>query len=151
RNARRSAAPQSVADPETGFLMTEGGHLAVIFVRPAASSLNVAGSSKLLDSISDVIAGTRPQGGRLEGFTGSIRKAVVELQAIRRDIVDTALLVVLLVGGVVSLFFRSVRELVLLSAALLVGAASAFSFAYLWIGHVNAQTAFLGSIIVGTG
>lgn len=151
RSARQAVGPGNVADPETGFLMAEGGHLAVIFVRPAASSLNIAGSSRLLDRIRDIVDATRPAGVRLEGFTGSIPKAVVELQAIRRDIVGTAFLVVVLVGGVVGLFFHSLRELVLLSAALLVGVAIAFAFAFLWIGHVNAQTAFLGSIIVGTG
>ena len=38
-----------------------------------------------------------------------------------------------------------------MSSAVTVGAAVALGFADLWIGHVNAQTAFLGAIIVGTG
>ena len=38
-----------------------------------------------------------------------------------------------------------------MSGAVIVGAAVALGFAELWIGHVNAQTAFLGAIIVGTG
>src|SRR5439155_6721820 len=65
--------------------------------------------------------------------------------------VGSALLVIVLVGGVVMLYFRSVRALLVLAAPLVVGVAVALGFAELAIGHLNAQTAFLGSIIVGTG
>src|SRR5207302_1429319 len=44
-----------------------------------------------------------------------------------------------------------VRELVLMSSAVIIGVSVALGFAELWIGHINAQTAFLGAIIAGTG
>ncbi len=151
RATEKKAGPNNTADPETGLLMSENGHLGVLFLRPAANSLNLAASGKLLDHIRQIVEAALPPGVRLEGFTGSIPSAIAEFNAVERDIAGTALLVVLLVGGVVVLFFRGIRELLLLSLALFVGVATAFAFAYLWIGHVNAQTAFLGSIIIGTG
>jgi predicted RND superfamily exporter protein len=151
RKAKRSVGQHNEADEQSGLLMTEQGHLAVLFVRPAANSLNLAASGELLQRIRRIVEGALPQGVHLEGFTGSIPSAIEEFHAVERDIGGTALLVIVLVGGVVTAYFRGVRELFLMSAALAIGAAFAFAFAYLWIGHVNAQTAFLGSIIVGTG
>ena len=65
----------------------------------------------------------------------------------------TPLYAFLMVSGIGAavLFFRGGRELFLISGAVVVGVLSAMGFAKVWIGHVNAQTAFLGSVIVGTG
>jgi uncharacterized protein len=151
KEKRKKIGQHNAADEESGLLMTEGGHLAVMFLRPAANTLNLAASKSLLVRIRGIVEGALPPGAKLEGFTGSIPNAIAEFEAVQRDIVGTALLVIALVGGVVIAFFRGIRELILMSLALAVGGAFAFAFAYLWIGHVNAQTAFLGSIIVGTG
>jgi predicted RND superfamily exporter protein len=141
------------SDPASGILMTEGGHLSVIFVRPASNSLNLAGADGMLDKIQAAVAATHPEqaGVHILGYTGSIPVALTEVAAIRRDIVSTALLVIFGVGLIIGLYFRGIRELALMSGAVTVGAAVALGFAELWIGHVNAQTAFLGAIIVGTG
>src|SRR5206468_5146061 len=96
---------------------------------------------------------TNPEaaGVHVLGYTGSIPLALTEVAAIKHDIVSTAIIVLLGVGLIVALYFRGIRELMLMSGAVAVGAAVALGFAELWIGHVNAQTAFLGAIIVGTG
>jgi predicted RND superfamily exporter protein len=140
-------------DDKTGILMTEGGHLSVIFVRPASNSLNLAGGEGMLERIKLAVAATHPEQALVNilGYTGSIPVALTEVAAIRRDIVSTALLVIFGVGLIVSFYFKGIRELALMSGAVTVGAAVALGFAELWIGHVNAQTAFLGAIIVGTG
>nr|HEX4315141.1 MMPL family transporter [Kofleriaceae bacterium] len=153
RAARSKVEPKNSADPETGLLMTEGGALAVIFLRPASDSLDLGGAGGMLDRIDAIIASTHPeqQGVHLAGYTGSIPTALTEVAAIRDDIVNTALLVMAGVGLVVILYFRGVRELALMSGAVVIGVSAALGFAELWIGHVNAQTAFLGAIIAGTG
>ncbi|HEY4183014.1 MAG TPA: MMPL family transporter [Kofleriaceae bacterium] len=153
RAERDKLAPKQQADPQTGLLMTEGGGLAVIFVRPASDSLNLGGAGGMLERIKLVVASTHPadHGVRIAGYTGSIPVALTEVDAIRHDIVSTALFVILGVGLVVILFFRGFRELALMSSAVIVGTSVALGFAEIWLGHVNAQTAFLGAIILGTG
>ena len=133
--------------------MTENGHLSAIFVRPASNSLNLGGSEGMMRRIKEIVVSTNPEaaGVQVLGYTGSIPLAITEVAAIRHDIVSTAIIVLLGVGLVVGLYFRGIRELALMSGAVIVGAAVALGFAELWIGHVNAQTAFLGAIIVGTG
>ncbi len=153
RAERDKLEPKNAADAQTGLLMTEHGKLAVVFVRPASSSLDLGGAGGMLDRIERIVQSTRPatHGVKVAGYTGSIPVALTEVAAIRSDIVSTAVLVMLGVGGVIMLYFRGMRELLLMSSAVVVGTAVALGFAELWIGHVNAQTAFLGAIIVGTG
>jgi predicted RND superfamily exporter protein len=141
------------ADAESGLLMTENGHLAVVFVRPASNSLNLGGAGEMLGKIQAIVEASAPAryGVRVAGYTGSIPVALAEVAAIRHDIVSTAILVILGVGAIVALYFAGIRELFLMSGAVVVGTAVALGFAELWIGHVNAQTAFLGAIIIGTG
>jgi predicted RND superfamily exporter protein len=151
RASRQAIEPHNDADPTTGLLMTEHGALAAVFVRPAATSLDLSGSGDMLARIQAVVDSTLPPDVRVAGYTGSIPTALTEVDAIRRDIVGTAIIVIIAVGGVVALYFRSLRALILLAGPLAIGAAVALGFAKLYIGHLNAQTAFLGSIIVGTG
>lgn len=155
RAERKKVQPDNVADPKTGLLISEDGRTAAVFVRPAADALNLAGSRHMMERIAEIVASTHPEahGVRLPppGYTGSIPTALTEYASVQHDIFGTALLVCLMVGLVVVLYFRGFRELWLLSGALIIGSAVAMGFAYLWIGHVNGQTAFLGAIIVGTG
>lgn len=145
--------PRNQADDASGLYMTENGHLSAIFVRPASNSLNLGGSQGMMRKIERIVASTHPEqaGVHVLGYTGSIPLALTEVAAIKHDIVSTAIIVLLGVGLVVGLYFRGIRELGLMSGAVFVGAAVALGFAEVWIGHVNAQTAFLGAIIVGTG
>ena len=153
RDENKKLEPRNSSDAETGLYMAEGGKLAVMFVRPASNSLDLGGASGTMDRIEHIVASTDPAGHgvRIAGYTGSIPTALTEVAAIRHDIVSTAILVILGVGLVVGLYFRGIRELILMSSAVTIGVAIALGFAELWIGHVNAQTAFLGAIIVGTG
>lgn len=153
RASRDKLEPSNAADPESGLFMTEHGRLAVIFVRPAADSLDLGASEGLLREIEGIVAATHPEraGARIAGYTGSIPSALSEVDAVRHDIASTSILVLLCVGGVVIWYFRGVRELFMLGAPLVVGIAVALGFAEVAIGHLNAQTAFLGSVIVGTG
>ena len=153
RRARDKLAPDTEVDAATGLYMAEGGRLAVVFVRPASSSLDLGGAGGLMEHIERIVDSTAPgtHGVRILGYTGSIPLALGEVAAIRSDIISTALLVILGVSLVVIVYFRGFRELLLMSGAVIAGAAVALGFAQLWIGHVNAQTAFLGAIILGTG
>ena len=153
RTSRTRLEPSNAADPDSGLFMTEHGALAVIFVRPAADSLDLGASEGLLHEIEGIVAATHPEraGARIAGYTGSIPSALSEVEAVRHDIASTSILVLVCVGGVVIWYFRGVRELFLLGAPLVVGIVVALGFAELAIGHLNAQTAFLGSVIVGTG
>lgn len=85
------------------------------------------------------------------GFTAGVAVTVVEHEAMVRGIVLSSLVTALLVGLVLAAYFRSIRLLLILTAALVVGTAASFGVAAITVGHLNAATAFLGAIIAGNG
>lgn len=80
-----------------------------------------------------------------------MQSAIYEFNTIRSDIIDTALLLVALILSVVFLFFWSFRTIALLIVNLMFAVAWTFGITKLHIGYLNTQTAFLGSLVVGTG
>ena len=46
------------SDPETGMRMAEGGRLSVVFVRPAANSLDLAGNLQHFDQLGYIVIAT---------------------------------------------------------------------------------------------
>ncbi len=137
-----------------GFYEGEGGQLLAIFLRPAGSALEIGAARELIARMWQIVGALHPE--RYDpslrvSFTGTLQITVEEYDAIVRDIVGTAGLCVALVALLVWLYFRLARVLLLLGVTLVAGAVWAFGLAGLGVGYLNAQTAFLGSIIVGTG
>ncbi len=137
-----------------GFYLGENGKLLAIFLRPAGSALEINGARELIAKVSGVVDGLGPSRYHPSlkvGFTGTVKVTVEEHEAIARDLAGTSFLCIALVALAVWLYFRRVRVLALLGVTLVAAAVWSFGVAALTAGAVNAQTAFLGSIIVGTG
>jgi hypothetical protein len=137
-----------------GFYIGENGKLLAIFLRPSGSALEIHGARELIGKLRRVVDGLDPRRyhpSMKVNFTGSVQVNVEEHQAIARDLASTSFLCIALVALAVWLYFRRVRVLALLGVTLVSGAIWSFGLAALTSGAVNAQTAFLGSIIVGTG
>jgi uncharacterized protein len=137
-----------------GLYVGEQGRLLAIFLSPRGSALEVDNARALIGKAQRIVDELRPErydSSLKVNFTGSIQIAVEEHESIVRDLAGTSFLCIVLVALAVWLYFRRVRVLALLGVTLVAGAVWAFGIAALTWGFVNAQTAFLGSIIVGTG
>lgn len=137
-----------------GFYLGENGKLLAIFLRPAGSALEIKGARELIAKVEGVVNGLGPSRYHPSlkvGFTGTVKVTVEEHEAIARDLAGTSFLCIALVALAVWLYFRRLRVLALLGVTLVAAAVWSFGLAALISGAVNAQTAFLGSIIVGTG
>lgn len=137
-----------------GYLSARDGKLLVISLRPFGSSLSIDESKKLVDEIQAMIDGMNPKNFHPEmkvNLTGSVKTAISEFQTIKDDILGTALLLVALILGVLYLFFWSVRWVLFLCANLVFAVIWTFGITQVHIGYLNTQTAFLGSLVVGTG
>ncbi|HEY3354024.1 MAG TPA: MMPL family transporter [Polyangia bacterium] len=135
-----------------GTYAAEDGSLTVVTLRPTGSSTGVAGARRLLAKtralVNELGAGAR---GLKVMLGGSTAISVEEYDTLRRDIGGTAGLCAALVCLALWLFFRRLRIVVLLAVPLAFGTLFAFALARVGIGYVNAQTAFLGALIIGTG
>jgi predicted RND superfamily exporter protein len=84
-------------------------------------------------------------------LSGNIKQSVEEYETLKKDLFDTTALLATLILGIIFLFFWSVPLLALLSLTLISAVVWTFGLTYWQIGYLNSQTAFLGSIVVGTG
>jgi predicted RND superfamily exporter protein len=88
------------------------------------------------------------------GYSGDIAIEVEELAALVQDLTASSIVVIGLVLLAIGIFYRWAASLPALLLPLLLGAVYAFAFATLpliGIEHLNSNTAFLGSVIVGNG
>jgi hypothetical protein len=85
------------------------------------------------------------------GYGGYVSSAVMEHRALEEDLVWATLLVVLSVALAVAVYNRTWKAVPAVGIPLLAGTFVTFGLAELAIGHLNSNTAFLGSIVVGNG
>ena len=84
-------------------------------------------------------------------FAGHVTSNVMEHNALAEDLVWATLMVVLAVAAAVALYNRTWKAVPAVGFPLLVGAFVTFGLANVFVGNLNTNTAFLGSIVVGNG
>jgi len=82
---------------------------------------------------------------------GPITTAILNREAVERDILWVTITCLSIVGLSIGLYFRSLRSLFLVGLPGVMGTVVAFAAADLTFGYLNSSTAFLGSIIIGNG
>ena len=132
----------------------DGGRFLILMIRPQGSSVAVDKARALTGKVKGIVADLRPASydpSLRVGFCGNLVTTVEEYDTLKHDMLSTAGLCVLLVCGVIVLYFLRLRIVGFLGAALLIGITFTFAVTRLAIGYLNTQTAFLASIIIGTG
>ena len=84
-------------------------------------------------------------------FNGDVPGLIEEQEAVIEDVSLSSALVLLLVGALIVGYYRSARAVAVVGMGLLPGVALTFALARLAGSTLNANSAFLGSIIVGNG
>lgn len=137
-----------------GYFTNHNASLAVIVLKPKFGATDVGTARELIARTQSVIDTLGPQNYNAEllvGFGGRYPKVITEFETILGDMVRTLGLCTLLIGSIVLLYFRRLRMGILMISAAGLGALAALAVARYSIGYLTAQTAFLGSIIVGNG
>lgn len=137
-----------------GYLSARDGKVLAIAMRPMNSSLSISESHKLVDEVNALLAAMKSTDYHPQLHTvlaGSVPQAIEEFSTIRDDIVGTSVQLVILIAIILFVFFWSFKLIALLSLNLVVGVLWTFGLTWLHIGYLNTQTAFLGSLVVGTG
>jgi hypothetical protein len=84
-------------------------------------------------------------------FTGGVQNLLEEHHDLIEDLELSTIIVMVLVTAVLLLFYRAVRATLLLVGALLIGTLWTFGVSYFAVGYLNANSAFLGGIVLGNG
>lgn len=137
-----------------GYFFGEEGKLMAIILRPPGAATGTGFAKDLVAKVEETIAQVNPKKYHASiktGLTGKFRRVLFEYQTLIDDIVSTAVLVIVLVGLVVFLYFWRLRMVFLMGWTVVSGVAWTFAATYYKIGYLTTQTGFLGAIIVGNG
>lgn len=137
-----------------GFMVHPDRRSVTVLLRPTGTSLGVGEVRVVLDRIRATIDRHQAElrAERLHvGIGGSYAILLAEYESIVKDAAVSFAIVMALVLLSIVAFYRELRPVLALAGALLVGIAATFGLTWLVIGYLNTQTAFLGSIVAGTG
>lgn len=136
------------------YLSAENGEVLVISLKVMGSGLGVSGGRQLISEVEGFIKDLDPKRYNPKmtvTLAGGVKNSIREFETIQHDIFDTVLLLLALLFILLFLFFWSFKAILLLCANLAFGVVWTFGITQLHIGYLNAQTAFLGSLVAGTG
>lgn len=84
-------------------------------------------------------------------YAGGVQNTIEEQEALVEDLELSTVLVAIIVAAAMLVFYRAFRASLALMIALFYGTFWTFGLAYFLIGYLNANSAFLGSIVLGNG
>ena len=147
-------ARSSLARFRNGYYQTPDGRLLVLLVRPPESATSLEQNRRVLEAVRTVVESVGPARfgpGILVGYDGEVATLVEEQSALAADLLASTVVVLVLVLAALLLFFRRWSAIAAILLALASGCALTFGLSWFLIGYLNANTAFLGSIVVGNG
>jgi predicted RND superfamily exporter protein len=147
----------SAVDYPDGYYLarTPTGWAQVVAAKAAVASGDLRLGRETLARVQAVVTSTLSELGLASnvqaGYAGDLVTGMAEYDLVVRDVIDVGGVGIVLVLGVLLLFFRTPRALFALGGTIAVGCALTFGFTELAIGHLNVATAFLFSIVAGNG
>ena len=137
-----------------GYFQTPDGKLLVMLVRPPESATGLGANQRVLDAVKAEVDALQPK--RYDptirvGYDGEVATLVEEQAALEADLISSTVVVLVLVLTVLYVYFRRWTAILSILSALAVGCAATFGLSWFLVGYLNANTAFLGSIVVGNG
>lgn len=138
-----------------------GGYYATPDGKKRAVLVYMRGKGSSIDRIHELKRGVEAAVARLKPesyapdlkiqYTGGIQDTIEEHSALISDLGVTSVIVILFVTAAMLVFFRTVAGTFALMASLFLGVFWTFGISYFAVGYLNANSAFLGSIIIGNG
>ena len=137
-----------------GYYLSPEGNLIVVVVRTPVSTGDIDKARGLLATLDEVIARigpTRLAPDMKVTYTGGLITSIEEYSQIKGDLTQVGLVGIGMILGVVFLFYLRLRPLMLMTVSVSIGVLWTFGLTWVLIGHLNASTGFLASVILGNG
>lgn len=128
--------------------------IVVLLARIAGTAENFDLVRQVDDAVRAAVAELQPEkyAPTLQvAYAGDVASALLEHDALAEDLTVATLGVILIVGLSLVVYYRTWKALLIIGLPLTVGTLVTFGVAEVTVGHLNSNTAFLGSIIIGNG
>lgn len=137
-----------------GLFQSKDGFTRIILAFLPGKATDMHSNQKLSDAAKELIQKLNPTSyapDLVVGLGGDVQNLVEEHHGLVHDLISSFVIVTILVTLALYLFYQSMGAVFALSAALFVGVVVNFGLCYFLVGYLNANTAFLGSIVIGNG
>ena len=137
-----------------GYYATPDEKKRVILVQVSGKSIGFTTAMKVKGVVDQAISELNPASYDPQmtiRFSGNLQQALEEHHALIEDLELSTIVVMVLVTGVVALYFHNFFATLLLMLSLVMGTLWTFGASYFAVGYLNANSAFLGSIVLGNG
>ncbi|MBI3555260.1 MAG: MMPL family transporter [Deltaproteobacteria bacterium] len=137
-----------------GFFESRDGKTHVVLAFLPGKVTDISSNERLSVAAHEIVEKLNPRSYAPDmsvGFSGDVQNVVEEQRGLVADLVKSFVIVTVLVGCLLIVFFRSFVGVYALCASLFAGTAWTFGLSYALVGYLNANTAFLGSIVIGNG
>ena len=135
-----------------GYYATPDEKLRAIVVY--APGKGIDGALKLKNAVTESVAKLDRSKYALDlkvQYTGNLQNVIEETAALMEDLELSTAIVVILCALVMLLYYRSLAGTVALNLSLFMGTFWTFGATWFTVGYLNANTAFLASIVIGNG
>ena len=137
-----------------GYFRSANGYTAVVLAFLPGKVTDQNANQKLFEAAKAVVASLNPQRydrAMRVGFNGDVSNLIEEHDGLIEDLELSTILVLALVALAMLLYYRTFAGVYALCAALFAGTFWTFGLSEWIVGYLNANTAFLGSIVIGNG
>lgn len=139
---------------EDDLFQSEDGKTRIILAFLPGKVTDIKGNQAVSDAAKKVIDALEIKKyapDMVVGLGGDVQNLVEEHHGLVHDLISSFVIVTVLVTLVLWLFYQSIGAVIGISAALFVGVSITFAISFFAVGYLNANTAFLGSIVIGNG
>ena len=137
-----------------GFFATPDETKRVVLIDVPGKTLGIDGMKRVKNQVMAAVEKLRPGSYAPDTeihYTGSIEEMIEEQDALVEDLGVSTVAVIILVSAAMLAFFRSPSATAALVLSLLASTLWTFGASYFIVGYLNANSAFLGSIVLGNG
>jgi len=137
-----------------GYYQSQDGKVVVVAARSKIMGSDLPNGIRALELVHEAIARANLASYHPSihyGLAGDLYTGVHELQAIKSDLTQVGVVGVLLIVGVVFLYYLRLRTLITMLVTITAGVTWTFGLTWLAIGHLNLATGFLFTIVAGNG
>ncbi len=137
-----------------GFYASPDETKRVILVNLPGGATGIESAHRLKNTVQETILSLRPEtyASDLEiKYTGGVEDTIEEQEALVADLELSTIIVTLIVTLGMLLFYRNILATFILLISLFMGTLWTFGISYFIVGYLNANSAFLGSIVIGNG
>ena len=137
-----------------GYYASADEKIRVMIIHQPGGATGISNALKLRRAVDGVLERLDPKSfaGDLEvRFTGGVQDLIEEHEALIEYLALSTVVVCLLVAIAMWVYFRSVVATVCLLLSLFAGTLWTFGAGYFIVGYLNANSAFMASIVIGNG